>query len=230
VKLVTWNCCRGDYLAKRELIAGFKPDIAVIQEARHRPDWPEGDHWFGPNPRNGLSLVSTNGYSIEPHPTPKDAFWYIVPARLRGAITINLLAVWTRQETGYLKGLAHALDLYGDFLKSAPCVVIGDFNASALWDKPRAKIDFSRTAQRLADEFGLHSAYHQHYEEPFGAESRPTHYFRWNEAHPFHIDYCFVPKSWRIDDVSVETGPMWDKVSDHRPLVVEVSPDTHSGR
>ena len=224
MKLVTWNCCRGDYLKKREMLVQLSPDIAVIQEARRTQTWPLEDHWFGPNPNNGLSLLTPKGPPAAPLPISNDAPWSIVPFRIEGALPFNLLAVWTRQETGYLKGLAQALDSYSDFLRERPSVVMGDFNASALWDKPRAKVDFSRIAQRLADEFGLHSAYHQHYDEPFGAESRPTHYFRWNESHPFHIDYCFVPATWTIESVSVETGPIWAKASDHRPLVVTVLP------
>lgn len=38
------------------------------------------------------------------------------------------------------------------------------------------------------------SAYHEHFSEAHGQESRPTYYFLWNRRKPFHIDYCFVPE------------------------------------
>jgi hypothetical protein len=225
MKLVTWNCCRGDYLAKRELLSKLAPDVAVIQEARRTRAWPPGDLWFGPNPKNGLSVLTANGYSAEPLPASQAAPWSIVPIQITGPTRFNLLAVWTRKETGYVAGLAQALSTYSDFLMEEPSVVMGDFNANAIWDKPRAKVDFSRVAKRLQAEFGLVSVYHAHFGESFGVESQATHHFRWNASQAFHIDYCFVPEAWKIESVSIESDTTWGTVSDHRPLAVTAIPN-----
>jgi exodeoxyribonuclease III len=70
---------------------------------------------------------------------------------------------------------------------------------------------------------GLISACHTHRCEKQGAETRPTYYFYRHQDQPFHIDYVFVPKGWRVK--SVEVGPFreWGQLSDHVPVVVDVS-------
>jgi endonuclease/exonuclease/phosphatase family metal-dependent hydrolase len=42
----------------------------------------------------------------------------------------------------------------------------------------------------------------------------------------YHIDYCFVPESWTKSISAVELGGFddWVHLSDHVPLIVEVSP------
>jgi exonuclease III len=39
----------------------------------------------------------------------------------------------------------------------------------------------------------------------------------------YHIDYCFVPKSWMrwVKSVSVGTYEQWSDLSDHSPMFVE---------
>ena len=70
-------------------------------------------------------------------------------------------------------------------------LILGDF-------KDNASYRSGHWAELLAllHPLGLVSAYHEHFQEPFGAESRPTHYFKGNQGPPFHPDYCFVPKVW----------------------------------
>lgn len=74
---------------------------------------------------------------------------------------------------------------------------------------------------RLLNQHGLTSAYHAFYGETQGAESRPTHYFWHKKQRPFHIDYVFVPSSWRVNSVDVGSFARWGKVSDHVPVVVD---------
>ena len=40
---------------------------------------------------------------------------------------------------------------------------------------------------------------------------------------PFHIDYVFVPKDWRLKSVEVGSFGEWGKLSDHVPVVVDVT-------
>lgn len=42
------------------------------------------------------------------------------------------------------------------------------------------------------------------------------------EAHPYHLDYCFVPVGWTVRGVRVRGFVEWAGVSDLRPVVVDV--------
>jgi hypothetical protein len=145
-----------------------------------------------------------------------------VPIIVSGKYSFNLLAVWTRFEGKYIQSLDKALDVYSGFLKKAPSVIVGDFNSNAIWDNPKRCTDFSRVGRRLLNEFGLQSAYHVFHNEQYGQETCPTHHFRWHKDEPFHIDYCFVPSSWDLQDVQIGTYDDWGSISDHCPLIVDI--------
>lgn len=55
------------------------------------------------------------------------------------------------------------------------------------------------------------SSYHAFYKEAHGEESKPTFYFRWKQLHPYHVDYCFVPKGWepRVHGIEVGSYETW---------------------
>lgn len=223
-RLATWNFSRGNYLQKRDAFRSHTPDLGVIQEANGTAPLPAGDLWHGPNPRSGVAVISSPAVSVSISKQDVRAHWSIVPLEVRGKLSFNALAVWTRPEGGgYVRSLAAALDCYQEFLAQGPSVVLGDFNANAIWDKPKGKLDFSRLANRLDQEFGLVSAYHSYFGEEYGKETRATHYFQWKHDRPFHIDYCFLPKHWVLANVSVDAYDTWSKFSDHRALVVDVA-------
>lgn len=224
IRLITWNCCRGRYDEKSAALLSLVPDLAVFQEASESRTALGNDLRQGDNPKNGVVVIATNGLQAEFGHIDEAALWSIVPLKVSGTTNFHLLAVWTRYEAGYIRSLNKALDVYGDFLRSAPAIVMGDFNSNAIWDNPRRQTDFSRVALRLEREFGLQSAYHKFFNERFGSDSRGTHHFRWNENAPFHIDYCFVPSTWRVESVEVGEYANWGSTSDHCPLVVDVVP------
>jgi endonuclease/exonuclease/phosphatase family metal-dependent hydrolase len=178
---------------------------------------------MGANPRNGVAVVPGHGFEVLLGPVDSAAPWSILPLIVTTPVKLRLLMVWTRQEHGYVQGLDAALTTYASFLTAGPTVVLGDFNANAIWDNPKRPTDFSRVVTRLRDQFGLVSAYHARSGEAFGSESQATHYFWRRRTRPFHIDYCFVPTKWVKDlaVVSILDAPPWDALSDHRPLVVE---------
>jgi len=178
---------------------------------------------MGSNPQNGVAVVPGHGVEVALGPVDPTAPWSILPLEVSSPFELHMLMVWTRKEHDYVRGLDLALNSYAPFLLAAPSVVLGDFNANAIWDNPRRPTDFSRLAARLSDQFGLVSAYHARSGEAFGSESQATHYFWRRRSRPFHIDYCFVPTRWAQNrlSVSVLDGPPWDALSDHVPLVVE---------
>jgi endonuclease/exonuclease/phosphatase family metal-dependent hydrolase len=76
---------------------------------------------------------------------------------------------------------------------------------------------------RLLESHGLTSAYHTHHHEKQGAETLPTYYFYRHQDKPFHIDYVFVPKRWRVKSVEIGSFQDWGHLSDHVPVVVDVT-------
>lgn len=85
------------------------------------------------------------------------------------------------------------------------------------WPEPTYKRAF---ANGLDAHRGLLSAYHR--DRSFGREPDPTHYFLWKQDRPFHLDYCFVPRTWIVDEVTVGSFEEWARLSDHRPVIVDV--------
>jgi endonuclease/exonuclease/phosphatase family metal-dependent hydrolase len=85
-------------------------------------------------------------------------------------------------------------------------VIMGDFNSNAMWDKKRRPARDHSAMVGALSELGLVSSYHHFFGEARGKETRPTHYFRWHEHEPYHLDYCFIPQSWAERLVNVEVG------------------------
>jgi exodeoxyribonuclease-3 len=122
------------------------------------------------------------------------------------------------------------VDCYSDLITKQPSVIIGDFNSNRLWDYKRPP-DLNHTGLvRKLEAMGISSAYHDYFSEEHGAETRPTLYFRKSQQQTYHIDYCFLPTSWRSHMRSVEVGSYndWISSSDHVPLCVELDiPRSH---
>jgi Endonuclease/Exonuclease/phosphatase family. len=153
-------------------------------------------------------------------------------ARVQGPVTFTAVAVWAQPEPTYSEALRRAVAIYRDLLLSGPCVVLGDLNSSVAWDNRHGRSDHRELERQLREEFGLVSAYHVATGEQPGEESRPTHFWRWHEEAPFHLDYCYLPEQWLAGLISVTVGTYeeWADASDHRPLTVEVVPPPASTR
>ena len=220
-------------MRKAPLLGPMGPDVAVIQECA-RPA-AENDHclWFGDNPNQGLAVVSSEPYRLRALDQLARVPRYTIPVEVTGPASFLLLAVWSKggQRHPYVEAVVRAVKRYRH-LFTQPVVLMGDLNSNALWDAQH-KADRSHSALvRLLSGLGLVSAYHAYHGEPQGSESKPTYYFQWKEARPFHIDYCFVPAAWvpRIHRVEVGTYEGWREHSDHRPLLVDLSDSPFAGK
>jgi len=226
MRIVTWNCCRGPFDRKAEALRRLKPDIAILTETA-RPK--EGDTpqrlWFGGSKGTGIVALAYGGFTLErenangaPDSDPVRAI------RVGGPVRFHLLAVWGRQNSDYIRGVYDRVVEQQSFAKRCPTVLAGDLNSNTIWDRRRARMDHSRFVAWLRDELGLVSAYHEHRGEAHGKEKKPTYYFLWDKARPYHIDYCFVPEAWRgkIRRVTIGGYEAWARLSDHRPVTVEV--------
>jgi exonuclease III len=226
MRIATWNCCRGSLAKKFPLLNRFSPDIAVIQECSKPQQENDQCLWFGDNPRQGIAIVARDPYRLRPLPHFSDVPKYAVPIEIVSQDPFILLAIWSkgRQKYSYVEAVVRAVEIYRDVLATAPSVVIGDFNSNAIWDDDySSESSHSALVAKLAG-IGMVSCYHEYFKLPHGREQHPTHYFRWNEKTPYHIDYAFVPQKWshKIKRVTVGSYKEWKDSSDHRPLILEM--------
>ena len=225
MRLVTWNCCRGGFDAKVRALDGLRYDIALVQEIA-RPDGRNRPTrlWVGDKPTHGVAAVAANGFTLRRHRSPLGPLDPVVPIQVSGPRSFNLIAVWGRQESRYIRGVHARLVALKGVVRRRPTVIAGDFNSNTIWDKPRAPIDHSRFVAWMREELGLVSAYHAHFGEAHGMESTPTYFHTWQRPKPYHIDYVFIPEAWRNRLANVYVGGYedWSKLSDHRPLSVEL--------
>ena len=227
MRLVTWNACRGPFERKLALLDGLQADLAVLQEiAKPKEDTP-GTLWFGDNPRQGIAVVARQPHRLRRLDEPAGAPKFVVPVMVEGPRPFLLFAVWTLAERPlrYVRALFAALDLYAPLLATHEVVFLGDFNSNAIWDHEHPEgLSHSALVARLKTH-GLVSAYHHHRREPHGRETDPTFYLQWNALKPYHLDYCFLPKTWARQIRSVDVGSFeaWKDHSDHRPLTVDLA-------
>ena len=238
MRIVVWNARQALALTRKwDALARLWPDLAVIPECGNELQTPDGHFlWVGDNRTKGLGVLSFGDYRLTELDHSPGIEWAI-PARVTGPYEFFLLALWTKRPYRY--NLDTAIETYHRSLASEPAVIAGDFNdvpdmrrrGDAGWEYG------DRTRQRDAEFFlgdlPSVSAYHKHTHEAPGAETSCTHYFRGKRENcRFHYDYCFVPEAWRLNSVSVGTFDAWvgTKLSDHVPVLVNVTPTKPSSR
>jgi hypothetical protein len=215
LRIATWNCARGPLVKKRAAIDRLRPDVVVLTEAP-RPTDGDGDVlWFGEG-RHGVAIYTRGSYAVRELETSR-AVPCVYPVAVDGPTPFTLFGVWTWPAPTYKGAFIAGLDAHQRITGAR--VLAGDFNGNVDFDKPRSRTKWSYCFDRLRAD-GLVSAYHR--DRPFGGEAEPTHYFQWKEHQPFHLDYCFVPREWKIDRVTVGSYPEWATLSDHRPVIVDL--------
>jgi endonuclease/exonuclease/phosphatase family metal-dependent hydrolase len=224
MRLVSWNCHHGETRQRAARLDSLCPDLVVLQECGKPTAAADGRCvWFGNQPTKGVGVVSRGRWFVEPGPVDPDVPDSVYPVRVCGPVEFHLLAIWAQKRPTYVRAILAGLAAYRDFLMAASAVVVGDFNSHPRWDADDPKANHSLLAERLRQDFGLVSAYHAVAERSDSTIEKPTFYWQWREAQPFHLDYCFLPTQWAARLASVEVGgyPEWADESDHRPLVAE---------
>lgn len=217
---------------KSEAIMALNPDIVVIQEAEH-PTKMNGSNlypvikdsiWLGDNSNKGLAILSFSSYKLSLSPVHSSDLKFVAPIIISGPTTFTLFAVWACHDKylTYNGVIKFAIKQYQDVIKD-PCVVIGDWNANAIWDSKTGE-GFSFNANSLTTK-GMTSAYHSWFNEAYGRETRPTYYHRKRENEKFHIDYCFLSPQLRnkLGSVAIGSFDDWQKLSDHMPLIIDLN-------
>jgi exodeoxyribonuclease-3 len=210
-------------------LLALNPDIAVVQECSKKSVDDLRSHglsglWFGSNVNKGLAVFCGKKFALQAVDAPFGK--WIVPVRVHGSVDFNLLAVWacpvgTKRADNYIGEVHRCLVKHAGWFRKTPVLVAGDFNSNVQWDANRPGRNHTEVV-RLLVSHGMISAYHTHHQEEQGAETRPTYYFYRHGDKPFHIDYVFVPKRWRLRLAEVGSFQEWGHLSDHVPLVVDV--------
>lgn len=221
MRIITWNCHHGDITHRLSLLQKFDADLIFLQEV-HSPSSPNPQIlWFGTNKKKGHAVIVSSDYILSSF--DYEGFDpYVIPVIIEGKFSIHALMVWTQKNGEYIEELKEPLKKYHDFLRKRPSMVVGDFNSNAIWDKNHRFFSHSKMVSLLDETFGLTSAYHERMKCRHGCERHPTLFHCYKPDRQFHIDYCFVPKSWKISDVIVGDYIDWIAQSDHCPIIVDL--------
>jgi exodeoxyribonuclease III len=218
---------------KRKLLYALRPDIAVIPECSHSSmlvckDDGFDTRWWGENKHKGLGVLAAKPWTLESIGRKPRQRW-IAPVWVHGPLSFLLLSVWACpvgkvREFNYVGQTYEAITRHPKwFATDIPTVICGDFNSNTTLDLGRKKRTHSAVVQLLADR-GLSSAYHEHFSETHGSETKPTYYFWHRQTRPFHLDYIFLPSSWmgRMTGFDVGVYGKWRRASDHVPIFVDI--------
>lgn len=240
MRLLIWNC-KGGLHAKLSRIRQLQPDVAIIPECaapqvlrkKSRDPLPGQLAWLcGPSNsiNKGLGVFAFGDYRLTTLESP--TFHTIVPLRIEGPATFHLLAVWSfhygkwsrRSQTG---PLLDAISYHRNLILQEPALVAGDFNNQVSFDTPNRRCNHATTVMAL-EALGLESAYHAYFTCSQGSEAHPTQYMHHDRLQPYHIDHCFLTRSWipRVRTVEIGTFDEWSALSDHMPMLIDID---HSG-
>ena len=218
----------------------LNPDIILAQECRLPQDSP-GER-FRPGPADTLlwapvatrrwgTAVLLRALRATPLTIPGFAGW-VVGAELPGPgwSSSRPLRVFSIHcpvgERGYVRTLHRILDRIARRWAGADLILGGDFNVVVGHRQPHERIAVTRGEReildRLAAEFDLISCWQA------ANPGRPlAQTLRWsaNRSAPYHCDGIFVPSAWgaRLVSCRVVTGSRWSKLSDHNPVVAELT-------
>jgi exonuclease III len=182
--------------------------------------------WFGERTTRGIGVFSYTGLQFSLYEGYDPTIRYCVPLKVSGFADLHLLAVWAMghsdRKLRYAGQLAQAITRYRHFLSEKETIIAGDFNSNKQWDRKPGVGNHSWVVAML-EELGLASVYHHYTGEAQGEESQKTLYMYRRQDKVYHIDYCFVPRSWmnRLQSFSVGQYGQWRMLSDHMPLLVE---------
>ena len=223
---------REDY----KIIFPMNPDIVVIPECENIDridlgsfsDKVTDSYWIGDNDSKGLGVFTFNGFKIELYDDYDDQYKYILPLIIsRDNESYNVIGCWTKitDDYEYIGQLQYSLKHYDSFLNNENVIICGDLNRNQYWEKMGGHdLNHQEVVDKLSKK-GIHSSYHNFFNEEQGKETTPTFYLYHKEDRPFHIDYCFLSKSLidRLKKVEIGKYNDWMKFSDHVPLIIDIN-------
>lgn len=227
MRIVTWNC-NGKFREKHRAIKKLAADVYVIQECEDPKmtgvvdyqEFAQNHIWVGHNNR-GLGIFATKEVSLKNNLWNPFGLEWFISCTVNNEIT--LVGVWACGN--YIADIYVYLQIYKNRLGiSTNNLICGDFNSNTCWDNKRRIRTHSAVVKEL-EEIGLTSAYHDYFQEIQGKETKPTFYMYRHEDKPYHIDYMFH-NMLKISSFSVGSFKDWITLSDHMPIILDVSSKT----
>ena len=227
MRIVSWNCCKA-FRQKYDYMLRIAPDIMVILESEHFRQFDSrllnaypNRLWYGHNQNQGVLILSRAGFAISSMPEHCAEYEHIIPIEVCGAFC--LFAVWAQKSAGlsYSQQVLAALSKYPSLL-SQKCILAGDFNSNAIWDKTQKSSVHGRIVEYLA-QYQIYSAYHSQCHERMGEESQYTFSLYRNIERLYHINYCFASQEL-LNELTLQIPPAeeWISYSDHAPLIIDL--------
>lgn len=225
VQLATWNCQTG-LTSNWKRLNSLDADVITVQECgaetaaqaqRHgwMCEYQEGHYG------KGLVVLARRHYKIERR---EQSLRFAVSTVISGPgeSRFRFVGFWAMTPKAVGFSYTHQATMLIDALPQdgLPTVVAGDFNAS------RSDAHLKNVGRLRA--LSLVSAYHKfNGQEHTRKEPDATSYFLWQRSRPYHMDFVFVPGSWRINSVYIGTFEEYTRsgLSDHVPIVVAITPE-----
>lgn len=231
LRIVTWNCRSGSADDRLTELAPFEPHIVFLQECRppERAQEFRTVCWRAINKQKAIVLVASGeSHSGASRGVPNATARATIVAAIAGPVPLTVLGTWARGPN-YARDVLITLEAHADQLRDSRAIVMGDFNSGSRLGRHRLVTRDHHSIVAALERLGMVSAYHAHHSVEPGNEPDATYFHQFNRLKPWHIDFCFVPRSWQSQVVNVRVikGRRWAKRSDHRPLLVELElPDT----
>ena len=229
LKILTWNC-NGAFRKKYTTLTSAGADIYVIQECENPElskdegykEWAKNAIWVGDNKNKGLGIFVKDGVFITDLQWDTAGLKHFIACRINGEF--NLIVTWCHgadlPNYQYIGQFWKYLQLHK--LKFEKCIIAGDFNSNAIWDKKSRSWNHSDVVREL-DEIAVVSLYHKYYEQIQGEEHHPTFYLQKNLQKPYHLDYVFASVDFaaKMIDFNIGLCDDWLVRSDRLPLHVQ---------
>src|SRR5262249_50262925 len=224
LRLVTWNCRSGTVAKRLADVAELDPHIVFLQECRSADNIPGRLVGVRVGGRKGIALLATDSaFRVAPAALPDNCGRASIAARFVYPVPFTLVGLWA-QGPHYVEEVLLTVGGCSRFARRGPVILMGDLNTgSRLGDGSSLTPNHSPVLDACTS-LGLVSAYHAFHRLDPGMETHATYFHQFNRSKPWHIDYCFVPRSWapHLTKVDVVDSRKWASRSDHRPLLVEI--------
>lgn len=226
MRIVTWNC-RGAWLKKKHHIYVIHPDLAVIQECSEgaaAASVADGFSvvWAGDHAAKGVAVLARSPWVVSR--LEEHRYQLLMPVEVAGPTPFLMVAVWTQAvasaRENYVAQAHRAVQERAEWFEGRDVVFSGDFNSNAIWDRRHRPYSHSGMVAQF-EKREMQSVYHASRKESHGSESSHTFYLYSHEGKPYHMDYTFLPKRWRVDHVELGKYAGWSKYSDHMPLITD---------
>jgi len=232
MRIVSWNCQNGLTDDKAIKIQETFPDadIFVIQECRHidiynfKGNW-KFKNWYGDDQEYsdlGIAVFSKKN-NVKFTDVFNREFRYVIPYNVNiDQKSLMLFAVWTKpKELYYDKNVTKAISWYETKgLLTGNVIIIGDFNTGASKENQE---HYHNLCKNLKGYKNCTSGKPEEFIETFCSKENKL----------YLNDFCFISESLypSIKEIKIRAeweerpyGRSWRSLSDHCPIIVDITP------